>query len=147
MAQWLVKEEPDHYGYNQLERDGKSVPLPLALHPAPFALPLPPILHSPRLALLPPPLGTLPRHLAPTRQKDLRFLQRFDPHRPELHRPDPLPIISRPRQAIMPPGTTARLILAPTVQLLPHERTTSQTTRSSSSNSSRASARGPMPRR
>jgi predicted RNA-binding protein with PUA-like domain len=25
MAQWLVKEEPDHYGYDQLERDGKTV--------------------------------------------------------------------------------------------------------------------------
>jgi predicted RNA-binding protein with PUA-like domain len=25
MAQWLVKEEPDHYGYAQLERDGKTV--------------------------------------------------------------------------------------------------------------------------
>ena len=25
MAQWLVKEEPDHYGYEQLERDGKTV--------------------------------------------------------------------------------------------------------------------------
>lgn len=25
MAQWLVKEEPDHYGYSQLERDGKTV--------------------------------------------------------------------------------------------------------------------------
>ena len=25
MAQWLVKEEPDHYGYGQLERDGKTV--------------------------------------------------------------------------------------------------------------------------
>ena len=25
MAQWLVKEEPDHYGYPQLERDGKTV--------------------------------------------------------------------------------------------------------------------------
>jgi predicted RNA-binding protein with PUA-like domain len=24
MAQWLVKEEPDHYGYAQLERDGKT---------------------------------------------------------------------------------------------------------------------------
>jgi len=22
---WLVKEEPDHYGYDQLERDGKTV--------------------------------------------------------------------------------------------------------------------------
>lgn len=25
MAQWLVKEEPDHYGYDQLERDGRTV--------------------------------------------------------------------------------------------------------------------------
>ena len=25
MAQWLVKEEPDHYGYDQLEKDGKTV--------------------------------------------------------------------------------------------------------------------------
>jgi predicted RNA-binding protein with PUA-like domain len=25
MAQWLVKEEPDHYGYGQLEREGKTV--------------------------------------------------------------------------------------------------------------------------
>lgn len=25
MAQWLVKEEPDHYGYGQLERDRKTV--------------------------------------------------------------------------------------------------------------------------
>ena len=25
MAQWLVKEEPDHYGYAQLERDGRTV--------------------------------------------------------------------------------------------------------------------------
>ena len=25
MAQWLVKEEPEHYGYEQLERDGKTV--------------------------------------------------------------------------------------------------------------------------
>src|SRR5688500_2847745 len=25
MAQWLVKEEPEHYGYNQLERDRKTV--------------------------------------------------------------------------------------------------------------------------
>ena len=25
MAQWLVKEEPDHYGYEQLEKDGKTV--------------------------------------------------------------------------------------------------------------------------
>jgi predicted RNA-binding protein with PUA-like domain len=25
MAQWLVKEEPDHYSYDQLERDGKTV--------------------------------------------------------------------------------------------------------------------------
>jgi predicted RNA-binding protein with PUA-like domain len=25
MAQWLVKEEPDHYGYDQLEREGKTV--------------------------------------------------------------------------------------------------------------------------
>jgi predicted RNA-binding protein with PUA-like domain len=25
MAQWLVKEEPDHYGYAQLEHDGKAV--------------------------------------------------------------------------------------------------------------------------
>lgn len=25
MAHWLVKEEPDHYGYDQLERDGKTV--------------------------------------------------------------------------------------------------------------------------
>ena len=25
MAQWLVKEEPDHYGFDQLERDGKTV--------------------------------------------------------------------------------------------------------------------------
>ena len=25
MAQWLVKEEPDHYGYDQFERDGKTV--------------------------------------------------------------------------------------------------------------------------
>jgi predicted RNA-binding protein with PUA-like domain len=25
MAQWLVKEEPDHYGYEQLERDGRTV--------------------------------------------------------------------------------------------------------------------------
>lgn len=25
MAQWLVKEEPDHYGYDQLDRDGKTV--------------------------------------------------------------------------------------------------------------------------
>jgi predicted RNA-binding protein with PUA-like domain len=25
MAQWLVKEEPDHYDYNQLERDRKTV--------------------------------------------------------------------------------------------------------------------------
>ena len=24
MAQWLVKEEPDHYGYDQLERDRKT---------------------------------------------------------------------------------------------------------------------------
>jgi predicted RNA-binding protein with PUA-like domain len=25
MAQWLVKEEPDHYGYDQLERDRKTI--------------------------------------------------------------------------------------------------------------------------
>src|SRR5215217_8246042 len=25
MAQWLVKEEPDHYSYDQLERDGSTV--------------------------------------------------------------------------------------------------------------------------
>jgi predicted RNA-binding protein with PUA-like domain len=25
MAQWLMKEEPDHYGYDQLERDRKTV--------------------------------------------------------------------------------------------------------------------------
>jgi predicted RNA-binding protein with PUA-like domain len=25
MAQWLVKEEPDHYGYAQLEKDTKTV--------------------------------------------------------------------------------------------------------------------------
>jgi predicted RNA-binding protein with PUA-like domain len=25
MAQWLVKEEPEHYGYEQLERDRKTV--------------------------------------------------------------------------------------------------------------------------
>jgi predicted RNA-binding protein with PUA-like domain len=25
MAQWLVKEEPDHYGYDQLARDRKTV--------------------------------------------------------------------------------------------------------------------------
>ena len=25
MAQWLVKEEPDHYGYEQLEKDGRTV--------------------------------------------------------------------------------------------------------------------------
>jgi predicted RNA-binding protein with PUA-like domain len=25
MAQWLVKEEPDHYGYDRLERDRKTV--------------------------------------------------------------------------------------------------------------------------
>jgi predicted RNA-binding protein with PUA-like domain len=25
MAQWLVKEEPDHYAYDQLEREGKTV--------------------------------------------------------------------------------------------------------------------------
>lgn len=25
MAQWLVKEEPEHYGYEQLERDGRTV--------------------------------------------------------------------------------------------------------------------------
>lgn len=25
MAQWLVKEEPDHYGYEQLERERKTV--------------------------------------------------------------------------------------------------------------------------
>lgn len=25
MAQWLVKEEPDHYGYDELERDRKTV--------------------------------------------------------------------------------------------------------------------------
>ena len=25
MAQWLVKEEPDHYGYDKLEKDGKTV--------------------------------------------------------------------------------------------------------------------------
>ena len=25
MAQWLVKEEPDHYAYAQLERDGRTV--------------------------------------------------------------------------------------------------------------------------
>jgi len=25
MAQWLVKEEPDHYGYDQLERDRTTV--------------------------------------------------------------------------------------------------------------------------
>src|ERR671925_825522 len=25
MAQWLVKEEPEHYGYGQLERDRKTV--------------------------------------------------------------------------------------------------------------------------
>ena len=24
MAQWLVKEEPEHYGFDQLERDGKT---------------------------------------------------------------------------------------------------------------------------
>ena len=24
MAQWLVKEEPEHYGFDQLERDGTS---------------------------------------------------------------------------------------------------------------------------
>lgn len=25
MAQWLVKEEPEHYGYDALERDGRTV--------------------------------------------------------------------------------------------------------------------------
>jgi predicted RNA-binding protein with PUA-like domain len=25
MSQWLVKEEPDHYSYDQLEEDGKTV--------------------------------------------------------------------------------------------------------------------------
>jgi predicted RNA-binding protein with PUA-like domain len=25
MAQWLVKEEPEHYSYDQLEREGKTV--------------------------------------------------------------------------------------------------------------------------
>lgn len=25
MAQWLVKEEPEHYGYDQLERDRKTI--------------------------------------------------------------------------------------------------------------------------
>lgn len=25
MAQWLVKEEPEHYGYEQLEREGSTV--------------------------------------------------------------------------------------------------------------------------
>jgi len=25
MAQWLVKEEPEHYNYDELERDGKTV--------------------------------------------------------------------------------------------------------------------------
>jgi len=25
MAQWLVKEEPEHYGYDTLEKDGKTV--------------------------------------------------------------------------------------------------------------------------
>ena len=25
MAQWLMKEEPDHYGYDQLQRDRKTV--------------------------------------------------------------------------------------------------------------------------
>ena len=25
MAQWLVKEEPEHYGFDQLERDGTTV--------------------------------------------------------------------------------------------------------------------------
>jgi len=25
MAQWLVKEEPEHYSYDQLEQDGKTV--------------------------------------------------------------------------------------------------------------------------
>jgi len=25
MAQWLVKEEPEHYGYDALEKDGKTV--------------------------------------------------------------------------------------------------------------------------
>jgi predicted RNA-binding protein with PUA-like domain len=25
MAQWLIKEEPEHYGYDQLERDRKTV--------------------------------------------------------------------------------------------------------------------------
>ncbi len=25
MAQWLVKEEPEHYGFDQLEKDGKTV--------------------------------------------------------------------------------------------------------------------------
>ena len=25
MAQWLVKEEPDHYSYDQLEKDRKTV--------------------------------------------------------------------------------------------------------------------------
>jgi predicted RNA-binding protein with PUA-like domain len=25
MARWLVKEEPEHYGFSQLERDGKTV--------------------------------------------------------------------------------------------------------------------------
>jgi predicted RNA-binding protein with PUA-like domain len=25
MAQWLVKEEPEHYGYDKLEKDGKTV--------------------------------------------------------------------------------------------------------------------------
>ena len=25
MAQWLVKEEPEHYGFDQFERDGKTV--------------------------------------------------------------------------------------------------------------------------
>src|SRR5918997_576307 len=25
MAQWLVKEEPEHYGYDQLERERKTV--------------------------------------------------------------------------------------------------------------------------
>jgi predicted RNA-binding protein with PUA-like domain len=25
MAQWLVKEEPEHYAYDQLEKDRKTV--------------------------------------------------------------------------------------------------------------------------
>jgi predicted RNA-binding protein with PUA-like domain len=25
MAQWLVKEEPEHYGYDKLKKDGKTI--------------------------------------------------------------------------------------------------------------------------